>query len=293
MQKAAIEANAAAMGYRLLRIATDQYGVLPTEMDPQQQKQAENIAAKELVLEQAVLASPEAREVVVPQSEVRNAVAQIRERYDSEEAFEDTLASNQLSLDALEVALSRELRVEAVLTYISSKVAEVDDTEARLFYYMHRERFFQPETRTARHIMITVNPDFPENTREAVVERLELIKTRVTKNPGRFEDQALQFSECPTSLHGGLLGQVKPGVLYPELEKELFAMKPGAISDIIESPVGLHIIRCEEIAPAATASFDEVKAKLRENLTERKRKKHQREWLRAALSSHTESHQEG
>lgn len=292
MQKTPFEANAA-MGYRLLRIATDQYGVLPTELDAQQQKQAENIAAKELVLEQAVLASPEAREVVVPQSEVRNAVQQIRDRYESEEAFEDTLSNNQLTLESLEVALSRELRVEAVLTYVSSKVTEVDDTEARLFYYMHRERFFQPETRTARHIMITVNPDFPENTRDAVVERLNQIKARVTKNPGRFEDQALQFSECPTSLHGGLLGQVKPGVLYPELERVLFEMKRGQTSDIIESPVGLHIIRCEEIAPAATASFDEVKAKLRDNLTERKRKKHQREWLRAALSSQTESHQEG
>jgi len=292
MQKTAFEANAA-MGYRLLRIATDQYGVLPTELDPQQQKQAENIAVKELVLEQAVLASTEAREVVVPESEVRNAVQQIRDRYDSEDAFEDTLAGNQLTLDSLEEALSRELRVEAVLTYVSSKVTEVDDTEARLFYYMHRERFFQPETRTARHIMITINPDFPENTREAVVDRLNQIKIRINKNPGRFEDQALQFSECPTSLHGGLLGQVKPGVLYPEIERELFAMKPGEISDIIESPVGLHVVKCEDIVPAATAPFDDVKAKLRENLTERKRKKHQREWLRAALSKQTESHQEG
>lgn len=285
MDKSQHSASEPGLGYRLLRTASDQYGVTPAQLDPSQQQQAERIAAKELALEHLVLASREAREVVVPVSEVKNALRQIRDRYESDDVFDEVLAANHLTTQDLESALARELRVDAVLTYVSSKVAEVDDTEVRLFYYMHRERFTQPETRTARHILITINPEYPENTREAAQERLATIARRVAKNPGRFEEQAMQHSECPTSLHGGLLGQVKPGTLYPELEKVLFALQAGEVSDIVESPVGLHILRCEAIAPEHLAPFPEVRAKLRESLTERQRNLYQRRWLKSLATA--------
>lgn len=51
-------------------------------------------------------------------------------------------------------------------------------------------------------------------------------------------------------MEGGLLGNVTPGKLYPELEPVAFALTAGQISPVVESEIGFHILRCDEIHPA-------------------------------------------
>lgn len=274
-------------GYRMLRIANDQFGMMPLQLSEEQRHRAESIATRELLMEQAVLTSPEARGVAVPPSQVKRALADIRSRYEDEGAFREALADNGLNELELETALTRDLLVEAVLAVVSSAVPEVEDTEVRLYYYMHTEKFQQPEIRTARHILITVNPDFPENTRQAARERLSAIAKRLHKQPRRFEEQALKHSECPSSLQGGLLGQLKQGTLYPELDQVLFDMREGQVSDIVESPLGLHLLWCEHIQPARALPLTEVSNLLRDKLTEQQRHRHQRQWLRTLMAEWT------
>lgn len=273
----------ASIQYRLLRIATEQFGSAPAALDEDQYRQVRSIAAKEYLIEQAVLSSPEAADIVVPQSQVDRAVHQIADRYGDEETFFEELADNNLRLTDLRVALERELRVEAVLALIASRAPRVEDTEVNLFYYMNREKFNRPELRTARHILVTVNPDFPENTREEAENRLLKIRQRVVKKPARFAEQALKHSECPSSLQGGLLGDVKSDTLYPELGAVLFQMQPGEVSDIVESPVGLHLLFCEAILPAGIAPLKEILDKLREQLQEKQGKKFTRRWIQGLL----------
>ena len=273
----------ASINYRLLRIASEQFGKAPAALEEPEYKQVRSIAAREYLIEQAVLASDEARDIVVPPSQVDRAAEQIAARYGDEDSFYQELADNNLRLQDLKVALERELRVEAVLALVGSRAPVVDDTEVNLFYYMNRDRFKRPEIRRARHILVTVNPQFPENTREAAQKRIEQIQKRVSKNPARFAEQASKHSECPTSLQGGLLGDIKRESLYPELDEVLFQMKPGQVSDIVESPVGLHILFCEQVRPEGIAPLSEVLEKLREQLQEKQRSRFTRRWIQQLL----------
>lgn len=272
------------LNYRLLRIANERYGVSLTELDDDALQQARTIAQKEVFMEQAVLASLEARHVVVAPSEVQHALAMIRERYEDEDAYSEALNGADLDETDLYTALERELRVDAILNLVSSSVPEVDDTEVGLFYYVHREKFCQPQTRTARHILITINPEFAENTAKEALKRINTIAARLKRDPRRFNEQALKHSECPTALNGGLLGAVHPGILYPELDAYLFQMTEGSISPPLESPVGYHLVLCEQIHPAGVKPLDEVTEKLRQQLTQRQRNLAQRKWLKNLLT---------
>lgn len=277
-------ARADTINYRLLRIASERFGTNPDGMSQQQAQEATDIARREMFMEQAILAQPEARQVAVPQVELDSAIQMIRKRYESDDDFDEALAANGLDQETLRNSVERELRVEAVMNYISSSVETVDETEARLFYYLHPEKFEKEETRVVRHILITINHEFKENTEAAARDRIETIRSRVQKHPHRFEQQALQHSECPSALQGGLIGEVKKGTLYPELDAVLFQMKAGQLSEVIQTDNGFHILLCETIKPASKASLSDVLPALQEQLTQRQRVREQKRWLKQVLS---------
>ena len=49
---------------------------------------------------------------------------------------------------------------------------------------------------------------------------------------------------------------------------------------MLESPIGLHIVRCDEILPSGLLSFAEVRERIIERLTEKRRRDAQRTWLK-------------
>ena len=103
---------------------------------------------------------------------------------------------------------------------------------------------------------------------------------RWPSKPALFAQAALRHSQCPTAMDGGLLGTVKRGQLYSELEPEAFALALGEVSAVLASPVGLHLIYCEEIPPAGMLAFTEVREHIVERLGDKRRRDAQRSWIK-------------
>lgn len=269
--------------YYLLRIAHEQYGCAPEQLSAAQRGAAARIAARQRQIEAAVLHSSQALGVVIPEAQLDDAWARLVARYADAAALHAALAAQGLDAAGMRERLARELKVEAVLERVCADLPPVSDTDVSLYYFSHPEQFEQPAARVARHILITVNPDFPENGREAARSRIELIARRLQASPERFAEQALKHSECPTALQDGLLGTVKRGTLYPELEACLFDLAVGQIGPVVESPLGFHLLRCEAIQEARRLTLDEVLPRLRDSLQNRQRKTRQRQWLAGLL----------
>lgn len=241
------------------------------------------VARRYADIEAAVLASSEARGVCLPADAGKGALAQIRSRYPDEDAFSADLAAAGLDEAALARAVRRDLLVDSVLARVGAQAGQVGAVEAEIFYYAHLPRFRSPEQRTARHILVTVNEAFSDNRREAARLRIEAVARRLALRPERFAEQAMKHSECPTALSGGLLGDVPRGTLYPALDAALYALEEGAISDVVESELGFHLLRCERILPERMRAYSEVAGALRARLTEERARCHAREWLEALL----------
>jgi peptidyl-prolyl cis-trans isomerase C len=271
--------------YHLLRAAGERFQVSLWALDAVQRAEVERLARRTFELEDLVLGSAEARGLVIPAAQVEAAVAELRGRYPETDAFGADLERNGLDLETLSGALRRELAFDAVMQRVGSRHAAVDELEDRLFYEVHRERFITPERRTARHILITVNEDYPENRRESAQARIaqlaDLLKGPSGGRVQRFEAFAREHSECPTALEGGRLGELVPGQLYPALDAALFALGSGEIGGPVESELGLHLLLCERIQPARTLPFAEVQPQIRRGIEERQRRHCQQAWIKS------------
>lgn len=268
--------------YAIMRISLEMFNTVQEQLDEHQHKEVLQRVNREMAIGKRLLESDVASGVVIPESAVQQSFESLVSRFDSEEDFTRALEQNHLNQSSLMQALAYELKVEAVLERLLNEKSSVSDEEVEIYYYQHLDKFQLPETRTARHILITINDDYQENTRKQVKQRLQDILQQLQEGKSSFEELATRHSECPTAMHEGLLGRVKPGQLYTQLDKALFEMDEGESSELIETEVGLHILRCDEVHPAGRIAFEEVREKLRSHLEQKKRKRLLQEWLHQA-----------
>jgi len=265
--------------YALLRAALTLFKKKPDELQEAELRQAEIQASNEFKIENRILNAPEAGAVIISDKELQAAYQEIRDRYEDDESFFSDLEKNHLDKDSLSAALYRQCRVNVIMELIASRAPDVSEVEIGIYYHLHAEQSNCPELREACHIFISINPDYPENTRETAFSRMQEISVKLQKKPYKFAELALKHSECPTALQGGVLGLVPRGKLYPELDAALFSIKAGEVSQIVESEIGFHLVLCKQIQRAETLSLQKATPKIRQLMKERSRRTCQRAWL--------------
>lgn len=273
------------LAHHRLKAATERFACRYADLDERARRTVDAAAKRAQAMEDAVLASGEAESVNVPPTNINHALKEVRARYQSEAEFEADLAANGLSPESLKAALLRELKAEAVLDKIADGALPPTNAELLAWYDAHPDRFAAPETRDARHILITVNEDFAENRPATALERITAIGRRLDGTPETFADIAQRHSECPTAMEGGRIGTVSRGTLYPELDTALFWLGEGQVSGVLKSEIGFHIVLCEAIHPARHVAFAEAREKIRTAMNDKRRQTAKAHWLAALMAA--------
>jgi peptidyl-prolyl cis-trans isomerase C len=269
----------AAYRYHRLRAASERFQARVASLDAAQCLEVERLAEQTWTLESLVLSTDEARDTLIPERRLDEALAEARRRYPDEGTFLEDLALNGLDVAVLRQALQRELIFDAVMTRVGTHADPVSEDEVRLFHAEHRDRFATPERRHARHILITINADYVENSREAARARIERLAAELQVHPESFGQLARCHSECPTAMEDGRLGDLSPGRLYPALDAALFGLDEGQVSGVLESEIGFHLLWCERIEPARTIDFEQARPRIRAFLESRRRHDCQKAWI--------------
>jgi peptidyl-prolyl cis-trans isomerase C len=187
----------------------------------------------------------------------------IRSGFQDTEAFENQLTSWETTLDVLREETKRDL---LILGLLESQVpdVEVDDETARAFYDEHAEEFTERGGVKARHILLGLSPDAGEPEKTAARTRADDLRRQIADGAD-FAELARTHSEDPGSAaNGGDLGTVVPGQTVPDFETALFALEPGDVSEVVETPFGVHVIQMTERQPARVVPFTEAAVHIRE-----------------------------
>ncbi|MBU1363925.1 MAG: peptidylprolyl isomerase [Gammaproteobacteria bacterium] len=127
----------------------------------------------------------------------------------------------------------------------------------------------------ARHILVRIN----EVVSEAEARhRLETIRERIV-NGVDFAEQARLNSQDGSAAKGGDLGWLSPGDTVPEFERAMNALKINELSQVVQSPFGLHLIQVQE-RRERDVSEERKRGAARQALRERKLDDAYQDWLR-------------
>jgi peptidyl-prolyl cis-trans isomerase D len=149
---------------------------------------------------------------------------------------------------------------QALLFKLRDKVIQVDtaftDEELRALYEKE-----QPGLQIrARHILLRLPPDATPAQRDSAMALAKDLQQRAAAGAD-FAALATEYSQDPGSAReGGDLGMFGRGQMVPQFEEAAFALDVGEVSDVVETPFGLHIIKVEE---RQLPDFEQVKESFR------------------------------
>ncbi|HMO49112.1 MAG TPA: SurA N-terminal domain-containing protein [Rubrivivax sp.] len=139
----------------------------------------------------------------------------------------------------------------------------VPEEDLQRYYAENASRYTTAEERRASHILIKADKDAPAAERQKARAKAQALLEQLRQAPGQFAELARKDSDDPGSAErGGDLDYFGRGAMVKPFEDAVFAMKPGEISNVVESDFGFHIIQLTGQRGGEKKSFDAVRAEI-------------------------------
>lgn len=157
----------------------------------------------------------------------------------------------------------------------------ISEDEINAYYQDHLTEFDKPERVLVRQIFLRVRD---EADRPQAREKLEQLRQEILAGTS-FEDLAKQHSQAPGAEDGGTIGwqqpstAERPGDLIEPLEKAAFALPAGGISEVIDGPGGVHLLKVDKHEAAGEAGVNEVRLEIEQVLRENAAQKKYDTWI--------------
>ncbi|NLK61908.1 MAG: peptidylprolyl isomerase [Fusobacteria bacterium] len=178
--------------------------------------------------------------------------------------------------------------------YINKKLNEIEikDSELEIEYEKNKENFKRNEEVKASHILLTVNVQEPQESKEEKLNKITEIFNDIKEGKISFEDAAKEYSGCPSSKNGGDLGWFERNKMVAEFEAAAFSGEIGLYPQIVETQFGYHLINIIDKKPEGYIPFEELKEGLKEDILEKRKGERYREWEKELRDKYKEEKKE-
>jgi peptidyl-prolyl cis-trans isomerase SurA len=199
--------------------------------------------------------------IVISDQEVSQAVdanlKNIRQRFPNEFEFQRELQrAGFLTPDEYRRFMTEQSRRDLLRQRLTQKLKETDklkpvtpsEQEMQAFFAEQKPQFGKrPATVSFRQVVMVPQPAEAAKARARALADSLLGELR---RGADFAVAARRFSQDPGSREqGGDLGWTRRGVWVPEFERVAFQLKPGVVSDPVETPFGFHLIQVQRTQP--------------------------------------------
>jgi len=201
------------------------------------------------------------------EAQVDQRLGDIRSQYRSEEEFLKALIDQGVSITDVRNRIRNQIKTKRLVDQQIRAKIYVNPQEINAFYKNHFEEFQKPDRVNLDSIFIAKGstPGLSKEKAAGILEKL--------KAGANFSDTAKQYSEAPA------IGIIKKGQTLPEIEKVVFGLSTGQISELCEVENGYYIFRLTGRIKAELAPLDEVKDQIYSRVFQQKFQEKFIQWL--------------
>ncbi|MBN1391785.1 MAG: peptidylprolyl isomerase [Sedimentisphaerales bacterium] len=238
---------------------------LPPQFVEQYKKQLRQQVVERMVIEQLLDEKVKEAGITVSEEEADGKLKEIASQQQpplSMEDFKALVEAYGQSFDDVKQRIKRGMGYQKLMEAQWAGKINVTEEEAKKYY---DENAKQIEQVRASHILIRpitmerpegTDPNTDPNKAKAAAKAKAEDLLKQIKDGADFAELAKASSDCPSAKEGGDLGLFGRGQMVPAFEEAAFALKPGQVSDIVETQFGYHIIK---VTDRKNETFEEAK----------------------------------
>jgi peptidyl-prolyl cis-trans isomerase SurA len=188
---------------------------------------------------------------------------------DTMEDLEKAATSQGVSFEDFKQNIRNQIITQQVIGKEVGSRMSISKEEEQQFYEQHKSDMEQPERIKLSEILVSTEKKnaadtSTEDQRIAAAQAKAADLLAQIRKDAKFEDIAKKYSDGPSAAQGGDLGYFNRGALAKELEDKTFAMKAGAVSDVIRTKQGFVILKVTEHQQAGIPPFSQIEPRVQD-----------------------------
>ncbi len=218
----------------------------------------------------------------VTDKEVEAAYASIKRKNKmSDEQFKAFLKKKGLTLEEYKVALKQRIERIRFFSFTIKSHITITDAQVKAYYEKHKEEFGGDERVRIAQIFVPVPKDLPGDERLQRQNIIMKIQGELYKGKDFF-DIIKKYAKNPLVRGYADMGWFKRKDLMKPIADVAFKLKKGAVSDVIETKLGFHIIKVLGIQRTKGRKLEDVRPKIERILYQEESEKRLDRWLENA-----------
>lgn len=256
---------------------------IPAEQIAQIMPRIQEQVLDQMIARQLLIQEADRLKMTITDEDIEDAQAKLEASLPPGITLAKVLEQRGIGNDQFHKEFGDEVRITRLIEQVTSNATQVTDAEVDEFYAKNVDKFKEPETATARHILIAVTND---EDKAAQKEKAEGIRARLVGGED-FAEVAAVESDDPGSKNTGGEYTFPRGRMVPPFEEAAFTQEIGEIGPLVETQFGYHIIQVEKREPARDVPLEEVRTNVTAYLRSQKGPAALQEYL-AELRSNAE-----
>ena len=234
----------------------------------------------QLIEDRIVYQEAKAKGIKADAAEIDEQMDAFQKRFGAAEQMEAALNAQGVTLHGLRERLERQSLVKKLHDQeVRSKVM-VSPADVEKYYNEHPAEFSQKSRVRPRSITLKKSDEAREKglKDEQAWQKINELRVKIAGGAD-FAELARESSQDIQKKNGGLGDWVERGGMIEAIDQVLFQLKPGELSEVIETEMGYHLFRVEEVLPESKRSLDEVREPLTAMLYQQKIEERFNEWM--------------
>lgn len=198
----------------------------------------------------------------------------IRKRFGDRVTLLKTLQAQGMTLEQFRDQI-RDQNIEAYMRSknVSQEIV-VSPYKVENYYFAHQDDFKVEDEIKLRMIVLNKSSSDDTNTMDLARE----IKSQINGGAS-FEQMAAVYSQGSQQHESGDWGWIERSVLRKELATAAATLKPGQISDVIQTPEADYLMLIEQTRPAHVRPLNEVRDDIEKTLRIQEQARLEKQWI--------------